>query len=62
MIDRYFAGPCEDCLEDKHEDCTDSECRCDECDERARADADEMRYEAWKEWQRDQGVGLDYYD
>jgi hypothetical protein len=45
MIDDYFSGPCDDCLDDRHEDCTDKECRCDECDEAAREDAEEMRAE-----------------
>jgi hypothetical protein len=49
MIDRFFAGPCDDCLDDRHQDCKDSECRCDECDEIAREDAAEAAYERWKD-------------
>lgn len=49
MIDDYFSGPCEDCLDDRHGDCTDSECRCSVCDEAAREDAAEARFEEQRE-------------
>ena len=49
MIDDYFSGPCDDCLEDRHQDCTDRECRCSDCDEAAREDAAEMAAEARRE-------------
>ena len=51
MIDDYFSGPCEDCLDDRHEDCMgqDGGCRCSECEDRARDDAAEVAYERWKE-------------
>jgi hypothetical protein len=49
MIDDLFAGPCDDCLDDRHEDCTDRDCRCEECDAIAQDAADEARYEEWKE-------------
>jgi hypothetical protein len=45
MIDDYFAGPCEECLNGDHDECTDSECRCDECEEAARDDYYESRAE-----------------
>ena len=51
MIDDYFAGPCPDCEEGNHADCDGQECRCDECEENARADAAEAAYEAWKDEQ-----------
>ncbi len=56
MIDDYFAGPCEDCEGGRHEDCMgwDGDCRCPECDERAREDALEVAYEAWKDEQYEQ--------
>ena len=49
MIDRYFAGPCVDCEEGNHGDCSDSECRCEECDEAARDDYYESLREERKE-------------
>ena len=49
MIDDYFAGPCEDCLDDRHGDCSDRDCRCDECAADAQDAADEAAYERWKE-------------
>lgn len=49
MIDRYFAGPCEECIDGKHEECSDDDCSCNECDDRARDDAAEVAYEAWKD-------------
>ena len=50
MIDRHFSGPCVDCEVGHHDLCScDEDCRCDECDERARADADEAAYERWKD-------------
>ena len=48
-IDRYFSGPCVDCEEGNHGDCSDSECRCEECDEAAREDAAELRWEIARE-------------
>jgi hypothetical protein len=49
MIDAYFAGPCEDCIDGNHDKCKDSECKCDECDEIAEDLAADAAYEAWKE-------------
>lgn len=50
MIDRYFAGPCEDCVEGRHEVCEDSECTCATCQDGALEDyyeslAEERRLE-----------------
>lgn len=43
MIDDHFSGPCEDCEEGRHDDCMgqDGDCRCVECEERARQNYDE---------------------
>lgn len=51
MIDDHFSGPCEDCEGGRHEDCMgqDGDCRCDECEERAREDAAEIRAEEARE-------------
>lgn len=50
MIDAYFAGPCEDCAEGRHEACEDSECTCGPCKDAAMDDyyeslAEERRLE-----------------
>ena len=49
MIDDYFSGPCVDCEEGNHGDCSDSECRCEECDEAAHDDYYESLLEERKE-------------
>lgn len=55
MIDDHFgAGVCVPCNADDHDNCEPEGCRCLECDERARDDAAEVAYEAWKEQQYEQ--------
>ena len=57
MIDRYFAGPCVDCEVGHHDLCScDEDCRCDECDERAREDAAEMYAEERRQERREWGL------
>ncbi len=48
MIDDHFSGPCVDCEVGQHDMCSDEDCRCDECEENARADY----YEALAEERR----------
>lgn len=63
MIDDYFSGPCDDCLDGKHHDCKDSECRCEECDQIAEDNAADAAYEAWKErdlWPEQDEPDFDY--
>ena len=58
MIDDYFAGPCVDCEVGQHDMCSDDECRCTECDERARADYYESLAEERRErmkWRDEEG-------
>ena len=52
MIDRHFAGPCEDCAEGFHEACEDDECSCPVCEEWAREDFEEALFEARREARR----------
>jgi hypothetical protein len=49
IIDDHFSGPCDDCLDDNHRDCKDTECRCSDCDEIAMEDAAEVRFEEQRE-------------
>jgi len=50
MIDDHFGpGPCDECDDGNHAECEGDDCRCDECEEDARADAEEMRAEARRE-------------
>ena len=49
MIDAHFSGPCPECAEGKHDECDDSECVCQPCDEIAEDLAADAAYEARKE-------------
>jgi hypothetical protein len=50
MIDAHFGpGECGECEDGNHAECEQGECRCDVCEEDARADAEEMRAEARRE-------------